>query len=127
MHKKGEKGQVVGGSYKDFGSRFMGDVIVESKINPNTLRKFRETAEKCLQENDTDRPNMMDVLWDLNYARQLQHLAMPQQSHEDTNSDVSWQMALPGINRLPSINVSTSCVTVTDREVFSELRIDETR
>ncbi|KAG5614592.1 hypothetical protein H5410_014416, partial [Solanum commersonii] len=103
------------------------DPFLVGNINPNSLRKFGETAEKCLQENGTDRPKMMDVLWDLDYARQLQHPTMPQQSHEDTNSDVSWQMALPGINRLPSINVSTSFVSVTDSKAFSELRIDEAR
>lgn len=31
MHKKGEKGQVIGDSYKDFGPRFTDDVTVESE------------------------------------------------------------------------------------------------
>lgn len=101
------------------------DPFLAGKINPNSLRKFGETAEKCLQENGTDRPNMMDVLWDLNYVRQLQHPAMPQQSLEDTTTDASWQLALPGINRLPSINATTSCVSVSQSEVFSELRTDD--
>lgn len=62
-------------SSKDFSYLFSIKEIVDpfllGKVNPKSLRKFGETIEKCLQENDTDRPNMMDVLWDLNYARQL--------------------------------------------------------
>ncbi|CAN4091559.1 unnamed protein product [Withania somnifera] len=103
------------------------DPFLAGKINPNSLRKFGETTKKCLQENGIDRPNMMDVLWDLKYALQLQHPAMPQESHEDSTTDVSWQMALPGINRLPSLNVSTSRVSVSESEVFSQLRMDEAR
>ncbi|KAK4368418.1 hypothetical protein RND71_012210 [Anisodus tanguticus] len=100
---------------------------VKGKINPNSLRKFGETAEKCLQDDGIARPNMVDVLWDLKYALQLQNPANPQEFHEDSATDVSWQLALPGINRLPSINVSTSFLSGSESEVFSQLRIDKAR
>ncbi|OIT03123.1 PREDICTED: probable receptor-like protein kinase At2g23200 [Nicotiana attenuata] len=104
------------------------DPLLAGKIKPNSLRKFGETIEKCLQEYGTDRPNMVDVLWDLKYALQLQHSAiLRQEIHEDSTTDVSWQLALPGIHRLPSINVSTSIPSASESEVFSQLVIDEAR
>jgi serine/threonine protein kinase len=52
--------------------------IVDSKIaasiRPDSLRKFGETAWKCLADNGSERPNMGDVLWHLEYALQLQEI-----------------------------------------------------
>ncbi|KAL7256091.1 hypothetical protein ACSBR1_010091 [Camellia fascicularis] len=44
------------------------DPLLVGKINPNSLRKFGETVEKCLKEYGVQRPNMNDVVWDLEYA-----------------------------------------------------------
>ncbi|KAK6929308.1 Malectin-like domain [Dillenia turbinata] len=52
--------------------------------NVESLRKFGETAEKCLAEHGSERPTMGDVLWNLEYALQLQEASM--QSVKDENS-----------------------------------------
>ncbi|KAK6128703.1 hypothetical protein DH2020_037553 [Rehmannia glutinosa] len=66
------------------------DHLLVGRINPNSLRKFGETVEKCLQENGADRPNMVDVLWDLEYCLQLQNMVVPREPYEDSTTDVAW-------------------------------------
>lgn len=61
------------------------DSHIVGSISPSSLKKFVEAAEKCLAEHGVDRPSMGDVLWNLEYALQLQE-ASTQIEHQEDNS-----------------------------------------
>ncbi|CAK9138896.1 unnamed protein product [Ilex paraguariensis] len=54
---------------------YLGNIIdhyIASEISPECLKHFAETAAKCLCDQGTDRPSMGSVLWNLEFAVQLQ-------------------------------------------------------
>jgi serine/threonine protein kinase len=57
------------------------DPLLGGEINPDSLRKFGEIAENCLKDCGADRPSMLDVQWDLEYALQLQQTTLHKEAH----------------------------------------------
>ncbi|KAJ8533691.1 hypothetical protein K7X08_007015 [Anisodus acutangulus] len=52
------------------------DPTLVGQVDPESLKIFVEAAEKCLAEYGVDRPTMGDVLWNLEYALQLQEASL---------------------------------------------------
>ncbi|XP_065859661.1 receptor-like protein kinase ANXUR2 [Euphorbia lathyris] len=48
------------------------DQHIKAEIQPECLKKFAETAEKCLSDHGIHRPSMGDVLWNLEFCLQMQ-------------------------------------------------------
>ncbi|KAJ3706009.1 hypothetical protein LUZ61_009714 [Rhynchospora tenuis] len=63
-HRKGQLDKII-------------DPTIAGTINPDSLNKFVDAAEKCLADYGVDRPTMGDVLWKLESALQLQVASPP--------------------------------------------------
>ncbi|KAK4484421.1 hypothetical protein RD792_007000 [Penstemon davidsonii] len=63
------------------------DKNLVGKVNFASLKKFGETAEKCLAEYGVDRPSMGDILWNLEYALQLEEASSALTEPEDNSTN----------------------------------------
>ncbi|KAL5978802.1 hypothetical protein ACLOJK_018697 [Asimina triloba] len=105
-------------------------------IDGKSLQKYAGTAEKCLAEYGVDRPAMGDVLWNLEYALQLQQTSMQREPYEDSTTSASGDI-FPAIRRAPSngMSVARDSPILTSNEssdtttggVFSQLMSSEGR
>ncbi|KAF8010437.1 hypothetical protein BT93_J1155 [Corymbia citriodora subsp. variegata] len=78
------------------------DPVLAGQINPNSLRKYGEVAEKCLQEEAKERPSMPDVLLDLEFALQLQQTPVKGEIYGDSPTGGLPILALSNVRKLPS-------------------------
>lgn len=108
------------------------DPHLKDQIKPSSLKKFGDTAQKCLAEYGVDRPTMGDVLWNLEYALQLQEGQTTTETDDisDTfTSEISVTRIVPHVpsNVVPIGDVSDENLGKSTNEVFSQLVTNEGR
>ncbi|KAM3262266.1 hypothetical protein ACQJBY_052774 [Aegilops geniculata] len=108
------------------------DPRIAGEVNDNSLRKFAETAERCLADYGADRPSMGDVLWNLEYCLQLQETHVNRDAFEDSGAvatqlpaDVVVPRWVPSSTSLLMMDdadeMGLSMTDLADSQVFSQL------
>ncbi|KZV58279.1 putative receptor-like protein kinase [Dorcoceras hygrometricum] len=65
------------------------DEQLRGKYSPESLMRFGEIAEKCLEDEGKSRPTMGEVLWHLEYVLQLQEAWLRSNAGEDSVSSIN--------------------------------------
>ncbi|XP_074282234.1 putative receptor-like protein kinase At5g24010 [Silene latifolia] len=103
------------------------DPKIKDEIKAPCLKKFGETAQKCLAEYGVDRPTMGDVLWNLEYALQLQEGQNRAAETDDSSNTITTETytttVVPGdlANVIAIVDTSDESIGRSTSKVFSQL------
>lgn len=97
------------------------DPLLAGQVKMSSLKKFSDIAEKCLADYAVDRPTMGDVLWNLEYALQLEENASPREVPQETDVNAAKQPETNGV--VPG----NETLDISTGKVFSQLMNREGR
>lgn len=101
------------------------DQIVDSRIantiRPDSLRKYGETVEKCLADYGVERPSLGDVLWNLEYALQLQEADSSETEVNSMNRIVELSSQVQNISNLETVTVGVAGTGTTNMQDANDL------
>nr|GME09703.1 probable receptor-like protein kinase At5g24010 [Ipomoea batatas] len=106
------------------------DPNIRDQIKPSALKKYGETAEKCLADYGVDRPTMGDVLWNLEYVLQLQGNGGRGEPDDEVNPATSTEQPPPPPRAVSTAILADNGNAVSDistSQVFSQLITNDGR
>ncbi|KAF3784040.1 Receptor-like protein kinase [Nymphaea thermarum] len=108
------------------------DPCLVGTVDPRSLGKFLETILRCLAEYGSERPTIGDVLWNLEYALQLQESMLAEPSNDSENHiidlSVPTSRVSPYETEMANRNVASDHLSaISASNVFSQFMNNEGR
>ncbi|KAJ8424462.1 hypothetical protein Cgig2_016229 [Carnegiea gigantea] len=100
------------------------DHNLKGTIKPECLTKYVDTAVKCLSDHGVDRPSMSDLLWNLEFALQLQDNGDVQKGSDTGKglpSNVSMHLSTLELDDEDLIGKSSSTDENSNTAIFSQI------